>query len=83
VLLILGPKRLPDAGRALGHGIIEFKGSLVTFIPRTQEMATSERHRGGSRAVIDITDAAVFDGGNVAGKPVGTLTAHSTSVPPR
>lgn len=28
-LLILGPKRLPDAGRALGRGIHEFKGGLV------------------------------------------------------
>ena len=27
-LLILGPKRLPDAGRALGRGINEFKDSL-------------------------------------------------------
>jgi sec-independent protein translocase protein TatA len=28
-LLVLGPKRLPDAGRALGQGIREFKGSLT------------------------------------------------------
>jgi sec-independent protein translocase protein TatA len=27
-LLILGPKRLPDAGRALGQGIKEFKHSV-------------------------------------------------------
>ena len=27
-LLILGPKRLPEAGRALGQGIKEFKGSI-------------------------------------------------------
>lgn len=27
-LLILGPKRLPDAGRALGQGIKEFKHSI-------------------------------------------------------
>jgi sec-independent protein translocase protein TatA len=27
-LLILGPKRLPDAGRALGQGIREFKHSI-------------------------------------------------------
>jgi sec-independent protein translocase protein TatA len=27
-LLILGPKRLPEASRALGQGIKEFKGSL-------------------------------------------------------
>ena len=27
-LLLLGPKRLPDAGRALGQGIREFKHSI-------------------------------------------------------
>jgi sec-independent protein translocase protein TatA len=27
-LLVLGPKRLPDAGRALGQGLKEFKGSV-------------------------------------------------------
>jgi len=27
-LLVLGPKRLPDAGRALGQGLKEFRGSL-------------------------------------------------------
>jgi len=27
-LLILGPKRLPAAGRSLGHGIREFKDSI-------------------------------------------------------
>jgi sec-independent protein translocase protein TatA len=29
VLLVLGPKRLPEAGRALGHGLREFKGSIT------------------------------------------------------
>jgi sec-independent protein translocase protein TatA len=28
-LVVLGPKRLPDAGRSLGRGIREFKGSLT------------------------------------------------------
>jgi len=28
-LLLLGPKRLPSAGRALGQGLREFKGSLM------------------------------------------------------
>ncbi len=28
-LLILGPKRLPDAGRSLGKGLREFKGAIA------------------------------------------------------
>jgi sec-independent protein translocase protein TatA len=27
-LFVLGPKRLPDAGRALGQGLREFKASI-------------------------------------------------------
>ena len=27
-LLVLGPKKLPDAGRSLGRGLREFKGAL-------------------------------------------------------
>jgi sec-independent protein translocase protein TatA len=47
-LLILGPKRLPDAGRALGQGIKELKQSIgrpddgkasiqITPTPNTQD----------------------------------------------
>jgi sec-independent protein translocase protein TatA len=28
-LVVLGPKRLPDAGRSLGRGLREFKGALA------------------------------------------------------
>ena len=28
-LLVLGPKRLPDAGKSLGRGIREFKGAIT------------------------------------------------------
>jgi len=28
-LIVLGPKKLPDAGRALGDGIRQFKGSIT------------------------------------------------------
>jgi sec-independent protein translocase protein TatA len=41
-LLILGPKRLPEAGRALGQGLKEFRGSIagVQEDPRDQIDAT-------------------------------------------
>jgi sec-independent protein translocase protein TatA len=28
-LVVLGPKRLPDAGRSLGRGLREFKGAMT------------------------------------------------------
>jgi sec-independent protein translocase protein TatA len=37
-LLILGPKRLPEAGRGLGRGLREFKDSLTgVSTPETPE----------------------------------------------
>jgi len=32
-LLVLGPKRLPEAGRSLGRGIREFKDSISGVSP--------------------------------------------------
>jgi sec-independent protein translocase protein TatA len=32
-LLVLGPKRLPEAGRALGRGVRELKGGLAGDAP--------------------------------------------------
>lgn len=28
-LIVLGPKKLPDAGRSLGRGLREFKGAIT------------------------------------------------------
>jgi len=38
-LIILGPKRLPDAGRSLGRGMREFKDSLSGGPPRERASA--------------------------------------------
>jgi len=37
-LLILGPKRLPDAGRSLGRGLREFKDSVGGRESQTAEL---------------------------------------------
>ena len=46
-LLILGPKRLPAAGRSLGRGMREFKDSLTGGSRDDDELvlATPERSR--------------------------------------
>jgi sec-independent protein translocase protein TatA len=36
-LVVLGPKRLPDAGKSLGRGIREFKGALTPGGSRDDE----------------------------------------------
>jgi sec-independent protein translocase protein TatA len=48
-LVILGPKRLPEAGRSLGRGMREFKESLtgtkehLPVISSTTETPTTEK----------------------------------------
>ncbi len=41
-LLVLGPKRLPDAGRSLGRGLREFKEAIGPGRDRDEEQV-SER----------------------------------------
>jgi sec-independent protein translocase protein TatA len=46
-LIVLGPKRLPEAGRGLGSAIRGFKDSLSTIEPREEQPAiqpTPERN---------------------------------------
>jgi sec-independent protein translocase protein TatA len=40
-LLILGPKRLPEAGRSLGKGLREFKRSIVGGAVEPESRATN------------------------------------------
>lgn len=45
-LIVLGPKRLPEAGRAIGKGLREFKDSVNNIDPRPElegEAPTPER----------------------------------------
>jgi sec-independent protein translocase protein TatA len=36
-LIVLGPKKLPEAGRAVGKGLREFKESLSGFDPDDED----------------------------------------------
>jgi sec-independent protein translocase protein TatA len=42
LLLVFGPKRLPDLGRQLGSGLRDFKDAMSASEERTLEPAESE-----------------------------------------
>jgi sec-independent protein translocase protein TatA len=69
-LVFLGPKRIPEAGRAMGHGLREFKNS-VAGAEKPVELPA------GADAVKDdkLTNAA---SGPSAGPERDNPTAHAT-----
>jgi sec-independent protein translocase protein TatA len=73
ILLIFGPKRLPAAGRALGHGIREFKDS-ISGARKGRDGEDGERAElpagsaGDSRATAP--DGASVTPGSPEGEPV-------------
>lgn len=42
LLLIFGPKRLPEMGRSLGHGMREFKDSVTNNDRETHSLAAEQ-----------------------------------------
>jgi sec-independent protein translocase protein TatA len=45
-LVVLGPKKLPEAGRSLGKGMREFKDSLSNLSPEKDEDEDVARLKG-------------------------------------
>ena len=50
VLIIFGPKRLPDLGRSLGTGMREFKDSVTGKDKDREELAAREADPAPARA---------------------------------
>lgn len=81
VLLVFGPKRLPELGRSLGHGLRDFKRSMsgeeAPEPTSTATMTTAE----AQTPPAELTTAAESD--DAAGEPVGMAAgAESTSREP-
>jgi sec-independent protein translocase protein TatA len=61
-LVVLGPKRLPGAGRALGHGLREFKDSIGGISPAEEPAQIPTIAAGEVPAVLAHDRAPVTAG---------------------
>jgi len=66
LLLIFGPKRLPEMGRSIGHGIREFKDSLTGKDDEPERVEIAE-------------PASTVTSENRASKPEGERVSSSSS----
>lgn len=68
VLVLFGPKRLPEMGRGLGHGLREFKDSVTG--DHKQDATASPRHLSATPSAVGeptLTEpSATATGRNVA-----------------
>jgi sec-independent protein translocase protein TatA len=56
VLLLFGPKRLPEMGRSLGHGLREFKDSVTGTADADPKPARAELTAGADPIDSTVTD---------------------------
>lgn len=65
VLLVFGPKRLPEMGRSLGRGMREFKNSVTDHhddnfvVPREPETVSAATSEPVTQAVEPVLTAAL------------------------
>ena len=76
-LLIFG-KRLPEVGRSLGKGIVEFKKGLKG-IEDDVEQVDPDSSNSRPRPVLTHDDKAGHKFDPYTGKPIGETTEHSAS----
>src|SRR4051812_31431005 len=76
-LLILGPKRLPAAGRLLGHGNREFKDSITGHERTpTTDVALARRAGHGRRGAQELSNAR-SDTPDYAVRPARDQLSHA------
>ena len=56
VLLVMGPRRLPELARSLGHGIREFRGSLAA-LPEPEAAPAAGAHQDEGTSADDTPAA--------------------------
>lgn len=63
-LVIFGPKRLPDLGRSLGHGMREFKDSITGNSSDDEDEDRPEIRRSRSEETAEPVDGEVVENRN-------------------
>lgn len=87
VLIVFGPKRLPEMGRSLGRGMREFKNSLSSAVPTQEELeGRPEQDRSTARPVPVAVQAtavapASSSGASEAAQPSASERQDGPSAP--
>jgi sec-independent protein translocase protein TatA len=66
VLLVFGPKRLPEMGRSLGHGLREFKDSVTNHQDKQLDEASHVLAEPVSFEHLDVAPVEQAESKNVA-----------------
>ncbi|MBV9336526.1 MAG: twin-arginine translocase TatA/TatE family subunit [Solirubrobacterales bacterium] len=72
-LLVLGPKRLPEAGRALGRGIRDFKSAISGEDDRAGEIPTQAPPPAAATSASPVQPAAAEATAEPAEQPAETV----------
>ena len=86
-LLVLGPKRLPEVGRALGRGLRDFRNAMsgeeaqeqtIPVAPQTAPPSAAAPSPGPAPAAVQTTDAPPTDAPNPA-EPVSSGASRDST----
>jgi sec-independent protein translocase protein TatA len=81
IALLLFGKRLPEVGRSLGKGIVEFKKGLKGIEDEVETASAAPDHTA-ARGQIAQQPAAPHKFDPYTGKPLDSSSATPTSTPP-
>jgi sec-independent protein translocase protein TatA len=82
-LVVLGPKRLPDAGRALGKGLRDFRGAMAGIEEHTHDIFDPSKVQVPPAESVEPEPVMATATSAEAPSLTGAATQESPAVAPR
>lgn len=71
-LIVLGPKRLPEAGRSIGRGLREFKDSVAGHDHEDEDEDEDDKHVSKKLIAGEVNHEATLSANGPEAAPVST-----------